>query len=473
MVATPGAEPVVLPPKRRRAPTARLSLRDRFKVTERSGHAPHVIVVGAGFAGLAAAYELESVGYRITVLEAQDEVGGRVKSRCDFIPKKVVETGAELIGLNHRAWWSYKRKFGLHFEPLKDHRNPPIILNGKRLSAPQARALAHEMDRAQRAINNVARGVNADKPWNSPDATRLDRSSLVAGLKAISMSTDCRSAFLELLETDNGVPAAQQSWLGNLAMIKGGGLRRYWTDTETHRCKGGNQQLAFKFAASLRNVRTRARVESIEIDKNGVTVGLAGGEQLIGDDVVLAIPPTLWRDIRFTPRLPRAYRNQQFGRNVKYLLDVQNGSWNPESPDMSSDGPIDLTWDGTFGQPGVRASLVAFSGAHDANVCRRWANRRKQYLKRLAPVYPRLPKNSRKGLFMDWPANKWTRGSYSFPRPGEVTRVGPVLRAGFLTRLYFAGEHTCYAFTGYMEGALQSGIRVAEQLAKRDSMISR
>jgi monoamine oxidase len=74
---------------------------------------------------------------------------------------------------------------------------------------------------------------------------------------------------------------------------------------------------------------------------------------------------------------------------------------------------------------------------------------------------------------VDWPGNKWTKGSYSFPKPGEVTRAGPLLHAGFLKRIHFAGEHTCYAFTGYMEAALQSGIRVAEQIARRDGILGK
>ncbi len=72
---------------------------------------------------------------------------------------------------------------------------------------------------------------------------------------------------------------------------------------------------------------------------------------------------------------------------------------------------------------------------------------------------------------MNWPKKRWTRGSYSFPKPGEVTRVGPLLQSGFKGKIHFVGEHTCYAFTGYMEGALRSGLHLAEQLARRDGVI--
>jgi monoamine oxidase len=71
---------------------------------------------------------------------------------------------------------------------------------------------------------------------------------------------------------------------------------------------------------------------------------------------------------------------------------------------------------------------------------------------------------------MNWPKEPWTMASYSFPAPGQVTSQGPILRAPF-GRLHFAGEHTNYAFVGYMEGALGSGIAVAKRLAHRDGFM--
>ena len=72
---------------------------------------------------------------------------------------------------------------------------------------------------------------------------------------------------------------------------------------------------------------------------------------------------------------------------------------------------------------------------------------------------------------MDWPREKWSQASYSFPRPGDVTTIGPRLEAGdWDGHLHFAGEHACYAFVGYMEGALTSGLRVARRIMRRDGV---
>ena len=66
-----------------------------------------VVVIGAGFSGLTAAYELSRAGYQVTVVEARGRVGGRVVSLANVVPGKNVEGGGELIGSNHPTWVAY------------------------------------------------------------------------------------------------------------------------------------------------------------------------------------------------------------------------------------------------------------------------------------------------------------------------------------------------------------------------------
>ena len=73
---------------------------------------------------------------------------------------------------------------------------------------------------------------------------------------------------------------------------------------------------------------------------------------------------------------------------------------------------------------------------------------------------------------MNWPRDPWTLTGYSFPGPGQVTSCGPQLAEG-LGHLHFAGEHTCYKFVGFMEGALNSGVTVARKLALRDGVLEK
>lgn len=258
-----------------------------------------------------------------------------------------MEGGAELIGRNHPAWWSYKRKFDLHFRKLSDPPHPPVYLNGQRILGATAERLNRDVDSVQARINRIASHVNAHEPWKSHSPKKLDRVSLLTALKRMRMSSLCRLSFIELLESDNGVRTGKQSWLGNLAMIKGGGLRRFWTDTETHHCVEGNQALAFAFKKALKWVVCRAKVASVEVRDGPIVVFLAKGRKFEGDHAILAIPPTMLKRVAFRPPLPPAYYSGQFGNNIKFLMNVQNGSWKPEAPNLSSDGPggPDLGWD--------------------------------------------------------------------------------------------------------------------------------
>jgi monoamine oxidase len=293
-----------------------------------------------------------------------------------------------------------------------------------------------------------------------------------------------RDAVGQVLATDNGVPADEQSLLGVLAMIKGHGFDRYWTDTEVYRCRGGNQRLAEKFRRALRpgTVRLNARIRSIlrEKEKVTVTVKHKGKERKdTANDVILTVPPSVWDKITFgnKPLQEKLKRAPQMGSNVKYLMRFKRRFWEnfASSPTLTdADGPVDLTWETTEASKSPDFAVVAFSGADHADRlvrCRSRLVRDKAYREQLQIPYPGIEKEMTARKFMDWPKEEWTRGSYYFPRTSEVTRWGPFWKNGYGGWLHFAGEHTCYAFMGYMEGALSSGFRLARRLGARDKLL--
>jgi monoamine oxidase len=207
--------------------------------------------------------------------------------------------------------------------------------------------------------------------------------------------------------------------------------------------------------------------------ERGATIMLADGSEISGDDVVLAVPPSVWHKIAIDPPLPPELR-PQMGANVKYLMAVKSRFWlrSGRTPEMFSDGAVQLTWENTNNTPGPGVVMTAFSGGPAAETCRAWpaTERAARYQRVLAAAYPALASEFVTGRLMDWPGDPWSLASYSFPAPGQVTSLGPTLRSG-VGRLHFAGEHTNYAFVGYMEGALQSGLAVARKLAARDGVL--
>jgi monoamine oxidase len=456
------------------ASAAGLLLSDRAAIAR--AKVGRVVVVGAGFAGLACAHELRHAGWEITVLEASGRLGGRAFSLRDFVKGKVVEGGGEFIGQNHPAWLRYAERFGLEMRLASDYDEleAPVEIGDRRLSAEESLRLYEELSPALDTLNEPARLIDADAPWNATDARNLDARSLADWIARLEVSPLARAALTVLFSSDNAVPTDRASYLGMLTVVKGHGVEKYWTETEAYRCAAGNQQLALKLADAIGRERVLCNrpVSKITTSESVARIETTSGEVFEADDVVLAIAPSVWSKIEFNSPLPRELA-PQMGRATKHLSVFRASFWPADkvAPTALTDGSIGLTWESTDGQrdpsAGDAVVLAAFSGSERAaELCQLSREMRDRLvLGRLERLYPGAGRYHVQSQFMGWPDDPWTRGSYSFPAPGQITRLGSKLVDG-LGRLHFAGEHTCYKFAGYMEGALQSGIRAARQIAR-------
>ncbi|MFN0137058.1 MAG: flavin monoamine oxidase family protein [Phycisphaerae bacterium] len=436
-----------------------------------------VVVVGAGFGGLAAAYELKSAGYDVTVVEARNRVGGRVLSFSDFIPGKNAEGGAELVGSNHPTWVTYAEKFKLEFLDLTEEYDGdyPIVIGDKLIKGEESLKLWEEFEGAMAAMNADAQAVVEDRPWETAKAAELDKRTVADFIKAQSCSDMAKKCMDILLAADNGQATDKQSYLGMLAQIKGGGVEKYWTESEVYRCKGGNQSLAFKLAEAIGNDRIVLKLPVTDINVKGdkVSIKCADGRNIECDDVVLTVPPSVWGKINVSPAIPPSMM-PQMGSNLKYLAHMKKRFWTDAklAPYGLSDGPVSETWDGTDAQtPDENVCFIGFAGGPASERGRAFPkdSRDKQYAAEFEKMYPGFTENFVSARFMDWPSEQWTGAGYSFPAPGQVTTVGPQLYKG-MGRLHFAGEHTSYKFVGYMEGGLNSGAAVAKRIAVRDGV---
>jgi monoamine oxidase len=134
------------------------------------------------------------------------------------------------------------------------------------------------------------------------------------------------------LGADNGVPLSQQSLLGMMTQIKGGGLERYWTDTEVYRCRHGSDALSNAFAQFLGKYRIhlRAPINQIVVQNNSIEVLDTAGNRWDGDHVVLTIPPSVWNKVTFQPKLPDDLA-PQIEVNYIYLCRLRKEVWNPQA----------------------------------------------------------------------------------------------------------------------------------------------
>jgi monoamine oxidase len=431
-----------------------------------------VVIVGGGLAGLAAAWYLRECGVASAVFEATDRLGGRVRTDRDFIAGKTVEAGAELIGANHPLWVSLADMFGLALVEISkdsDYGNAGLgvrlRLGDHDLTPEEKKQVYDELQPVLDAIGRDAANIDPAAPWLSAGAGAFDAINVAARLDQLLPATDSLArAFLQfVLGNDNCAPPCDQSYLGLLALVSAGrvgddadGLRGYWDYTETHRCGGGNDQLVAALAGQVSDsVRLGDPITAIDVLPDRVNFTSQSGQGR-GDYLLLTVPPTVWPQI--TSHLPwdPAQRSMSHGPAVKYLNSFATPFWvdSALAPSALWDR-LGSVWESTDRQPTEpQFGLSVYSGGTFVSDEPGYRSGLSQIFGGYAPTAER---------FVDWPTTPGVMTGYSVPSPGQVTTVGQALAEPH-GRLYFAGEQSFVGFFGYMEGALQSGMRAARDI---------
>jgi monoamine oxidase len=448
-----------------------------------------VIVIGAGFAGLTAAWWLAIHGFQVTVVEARKRIGGRVHTKR--ANQRVLECGGELIGRNHANWLRLASYFGLGLSPITTEENyaaeslkSPMLLNGERISVGDQETLYDEMRRALRTLDPLAAKVKGLTPWESKLRGK-DSESVEDWLKTLKRVSDRTIAALRFqLECDQTIPVEQQSLLGLLAAVNGGSLtdlsdrRReepseFWTETEVYRCAGGNDQLAECLKKEIGErggqVLLSTPASNITLDSNDISV-TANGKKYSGQWVVVAVPPSCWNTIEF-PFKTDPY-NITMGPAFKFLADTKKRFWMRDS--LSPNGTNDqfgMVWEGTDNEDSSRGEpeLTVFAGGPAADNVQNPANPDPYFRSGLEKLYNGFGNEVESTTPVNWTTKEWTMAGYSCPTKGQVATAAERLYKP-CGRLVWAGEHTCMAFFGYMEAALQSGMHAAQLIAEQEGI---
>jgi monoamine oxidase len=393
------------------------------------------IVVGAGFAGLAAADELHRAGVEVAVLEARDRVGGRVWS----VPfaGAVAERGAEFILPHDETVKAVADRLGLG-----------LVLKGTRYGYREPWGAARAVSAAEVA---AAMGRIAAE---APRAAGMTVATALAGLE---LDWAVREVIVARLEVScaSGFDGLDAAVLSEGAAAFG--------EFDSHSVEGGNDRIARELAAGLDGaVRLSAPVSSVTWRENEVRV-LADGREEVADAAVIAVPASMLDSIRFDPPLPvakaAAFDRVRYGQAAKLFVALNT----PAPPSETLSVP-DLFWCytqlGADGNPlpyvaAFAGSPVALDGLAVESGSDRW-------LEALGRVRPDLDLDPSTVLLSTWGDDRWVRGAYSARSARSPMDTDALVRP--VGPLYFAGEHTAGAWHGLMEGALRSGARAAQQL---------
>lgn len=399
-----------------------------------------VCVVGAGFAGLAAAVALAEGGLEPLVLEARERVGGRVHSRR-LGNGAVVELGAEFVEDDHQTLVATARRLGLAMAPAGMAYGDRDPRGG--LGTDRATVLA-EVARL--------RGLLADRP----ELTAGGR-SVAAVLAELPLDPGARQAIAARLQVSTGQP------VGELAATVLGHAGSSFSTRETLRVAGGNQRLALRLAERLPGaVHLGVPVQAVSWSAEGVRVAVQGAE-LDAEACLLAVPASVIGRIRFDPPLPPwktgAMERVAYGHAAKLFVPLRQVP--PPSAVLSVPDHY-WTWTARGADGAVQPVVSAFAGSAPALAALEVAAGPATWRRRLAALRPDLDLD-RGAVLSTWDDDPWIEAAYSTRTPG-FDPADPDLLARPVGPLHFAGEHTAGPWSGLMEGALRSGQRAATEL---------
>jgi monoamine oxidase len=466
------------------------SLLRRFADETRSSSGAPVVVVGAGLAGLRAADVLRKAGRAVVVLEARERAGGRVLTlRAPFADCLHAEAGPSRIASAHQGVLKAARSFGLALTPFESsHGSPVVAIKGKpATTAELARgALTLDLKPDERALVPAAlldRYVGAlPDDLASPTTTAAswdrwrsyDRVTWPEWLRSRGASPD--AIRLMTLGGDSSDLSALYV-LRQFAMLR--------QSTQRYKIQGGMDLLPRAIASSLGDIiRYEAPVVRVTRESAGGH-GRPGAERtrfrvdyrsnarvqsLTASRVIFAVPFTTLREIEVRPRLSRqkehAILQLSYYGSARFLFQARSRFWS--SSDLNGSARTDRateTWDATFDQTATRRCILAVNsgGASGRAVVDMTPDESVTFgIGLAADAFPAIASQLEKGVVQRWASDPWSRGAFAVFAPGQMSALMPAM-ARPEHGIHFAGEHTS-SWTGWMEGALESGERAAREV---------
>lgn len=415
------------------------------------GKKPKVIIIGAGFAGLTAAYKLHQRKIDFVILEARNRIGGRVFSHTiDADEKLVVELGGEWVGNSHKRMIELCDEFKLTL--FDNYMNSRLIYKGEYFDKGKWGFSA--------AWEKKFEQMKADyRKLSDAGAKKLDKIDFWRHL----VNNGCDGKDLELKElldsTDFGESLRHVSAYAAIAEYADSDN----TNEMDKKIKGGNDRLAYalKDAIGEDKIKLQHKVQKIEQGAK-VKVTCTGGQVFDGDFIICTIPTFSAKKINWIPALPAdtqlAMNELQYARINKNASLYSERFWKDESFDLVTDMPGHYFYHATKDQPSKKGVLISYAIGDKAPVVATQTDtwRADMINMSLKPAFGDTKQLLVKQEDYYWGDDEYSKGAYAMYGVGQWFGIRPILLRPFL-RTHFAGEHLSDAWQGFMEGAIETG----------------
>lgn len=432
-------------------------------------------VVGAGLAGLTAARTLHNAGLDVVVIEARDRVGGRT-AEGSLSTGEPIDRGAEWIGSDHQRVLALVEEFDLELCEQYDTGVDRLAVAGELFDHENRfRALPSEAAAELRAGLERIETLGGNRPAEAPEAEMWDATPLEFWKRETMETEAAREAFDALVRAEYCVEPSQLSLLTFLVDAGGDGGFEMDTDsvstTERYRLAGSTHQLSRRLSDTLGNVvQLRQPVGRIERRSDDVLL-VSETAQYAVSDAIVAVPPPLIGHIEHDPPLPARLRGLiqrlPMGAVIKCVVGYEELFWREDGYSgsvLAADGILSEVADGTNPDEN-QARLIGFIAGSDAV---RWsdrptAERRDHVLEYLCRYFGPQASDPLAYVDEDWSRTHWSTGGYNAVMTPGTLMYGDVLREP-VGRVRWAGSETALEWPGFMEGAVSSGQRVANEI---------
>lgn len=315
---------------------------------------PRVIIIGGGFAGLAAAYYLHKKKIDFILLEAKERIGGRVFSHTMDTPENlVIELGAEWVGASHERLIELTKEMGLTLE--NNQFETHLVYKGDYFKK-------NEWDYSDTWKTKFESLLKSYQHMSDKDKMKLDKLDWWRYL----VNNGCEGRDLDLRElldsTDFGETIRSVSAFAALAEYAESSPK----NEMDYKIKGGNALLAEKLAGKIgkASIKTGCSVERIVQGKN-VKVYCRNGETFEADKLICTAPTFSVRKIKWEPALPpemsMAMDQLQYARINKNPVLFNKRFWKDENFDMVTDTPIHYLYHATKNQSSQKGVLISYT----------------------------------------------------------------------------------------------------------------